>query len=101
MSEDLTNKLPGQSDGKFDELLQTVQAMRAELADLKQTVDARLHDTRPIWEKVQADIAQLQEGQQHLQEGQESLRKDVREVRTELRDINRKLSIFNDNLVQI
>ncbi len=94
MSEDPTKKLPDQSDGKFDELLQIVQAMRTELADLKQTVDARLYDTRPIWEKVQADIAQLQEGQ-------EFLRKDVREVRTELRDINRKLSIFNDNLVQI
>jgi septal ring factor EnvC (AmiA/AmiB activator) len=93
MSEDLTKRLPDQPNN-YAELLRLIQSIRAELADLKQTVDARLHDTRPIWEKVQADIAQLPEGQ-------ESLRKDVRDVRTELRDMNRKFSISNDNLVQI
>ena len=100
MSEDLTKRLPDQPNNS-EEILRAVQAVQAELAELKKTVDARLHDTRPIWEKVQADISQLQEGQQSLQEGQEALRKDVREVRTELRDMNRKFSIFNDNLVQI
>jgi chromosome segregation ATPase len=100
MSEDLTKRLPDQPSNS-EELFRLIQSIRAELAELKQTVDARLHDTRPIWEKVQADITQLQEGQGRVEEGQESLRKDVRDVRTELRDMNRKFSIFNDNLVQI
>jgi chromosome segregation ATPase len=114
MNEDPTQRFPDESN-KSAELLPLIQSIRAELAELKQTVELRLHDTRPIWEKVQADIAQLQEGQQRLEEGQlrleggqrqleegqEALRKEVREIRTELRDMNRKFSIFNDNLVQI
>lgn len=94
MSEDLTQKLPTSQDPALAQVLSAVQDLGRRLGILEQKVEERLHDTRPIWEKVQADIAQLQEGQ-------ESMRKDVREVRTELRDMNRKLSIFNDNLVQI
>lgn len=108
MSEDLTQKLPTSPDPALAQILSAVQDLvtkvgslenrfgnlETRMDSLEQKVDERLHDTRPIWEKVQADIAQLQEGQ-------ESMRKDVREVRTELRDMNRKFSIFNDNLVQI
>jgi septal ring factor EnvC (AmiA/AmiB activator) len=94
MSEDLTQKLPTSPDPALAQILSAVQDLGTRLGILEQKVEERLHDTRPIWEKVQADIAQLQEGQ-------ESMRKDVRDVRTELRDMNRKLSIFNDNLVQI
>jgi chromosome segregation ATPase len=101
MSEDLTQKLPTSPDPALAQILSAVQDLGARIGSLEtrmdsleKKVDERLHDTRPIWEKVQADIAQLQEGQ-------EAMRKDVREVRTELRDMNRKLSIFNDNLVQI
>jgi chromosome segregation ATPase len=115
MSEDLTQKLPTSQDPALAQILSAVQdlgkrlgSLEARLGNLETRmesletkVELRLHDTRPIWEKVQADIAQLQAGQQRLEEGQESMRKDVREVRTELRDMNRKLSIFNDNLVQI
>lgn len=101
MSEDLTQKLPTSPDPALAQILSAVQDLGTRLGILEQKVEERLHDTRPLWEKVQADVAQLQEGQQRLEEGQESMRKDVREVRTELRDMNRKLSIFNDNLVQI
>jgi chromosome segregation ATPase len=108
MSEDLTQKLPTSQDPALAQILSAVQDLGTRLGSLEDRfgnletriesleskVETRLHDTRPIWEKVQADIAQLQEGQ-------EGMRKDVREVRTELRDMNRKLSIFNDNLVQI
>jgi septal ring factor EnvC (AmiA/AmiB activator) len=94
MSEDLTQKLPASPDPALAQILSAVQDLGTRLGNLETKVEERLYDTRPIWEKVQADITQLQEGQ-------ESMRKDVREVRTELRDMNRKLSIFNDNLVQI
>lgn len=115
MSEDLTQKLPSSPDPALAQILNAVQDLGTRLGSLEnrlgnlenrfgsleQKVEERLYDTRPIWEKVQSDIALLQEGQQRLEEGQESLRKDVRDVRTELRDMNRKFSIFNDNLVQI
>lgn len=115
MSEDLTQKLPTSPDPALAQILSAVQDLGTKVGSLENRleslenrfgnletrmdkletkVEERLYDTRPIWEKVQADIAQLQEGQ-------EAMRKDVREVRTELRDMNRKLSIFNDNLVQI
>ena len=104
MSEDLTQKLPIQPNDKLDQLFQMVQVISTELADLKQTVDARLYDTRPLGstlEQIRADIAQLQEGQRRLQEGQDQIQSEVKEIRTWMRDMNRKLSIFNDTLVQI
>ncbi len=129
MTENLTRKLPNGSNGKLDEVFQIIQAVRAELSDLRNTVETRLYDTRPIWEGLKVDIAGLQEGQRSLQEGfqslkegqqrlqegqqslqesqrllkegQDTLRGDVREIRTHLRDMDRRLSIFNDTLVGI
>jgi chromosome segregation ATPase len=129
MSEDLTQKLPSSPDGTLAQILTVVQNLSTRLesleqrfgsleqrfenlehrfGNLEQKVEGRLYDTRPIWEKVQADIAGLQEGQRSLQEGQNSLqegqdalRKDVRELNTHWRDMNRKLSIFNDTLTEI
>jgi chromosome segregation ATPase len=73
MNEDLTRKMPNASDGKLDEVFQIIQAIRAELSDLRSIVETRIYDTRPIWEKVQADIAQLQAGQARRQAGQDGL----------------------------
>ncbi|HEY0322304.1 MAG TPA: hypothetical protein VGC66_15195 [Pyrinomonadaceae bacterium] len=105
MNEDSTKKLSDQPNGRFDELFQMVQAIRSELAELKQTVDARLYDTRPVWEKVQADITQLQEGQksmsasqQRFEERLEALRDDVR---TGFRDLKRQFSVLNDTFLEV
>jgi chromosome segregation ATPase len=122
MSDNLTKKMPGGSNGKLDELFQIVQAVRAELWDLRDTVNTRLYDTRPMWEKLDGDITQLKTdvgqlktdvgqlktdvGQLktdvgQLKTGQEELRRDVREIRTHMRDMTRRMSIFNDTLVGI
>ncbi|MBA3806219.1 MAG: hypothetical protein H0X14_10970 [Acidobacteria bacterium] len=94
MSDDLTQKLPTSQDGTLAQILTTVQnlstgmeSLEQRFGSLEQKVDERLHDTRPIWEKVQADISRLQEG--------------VQEMNTHWRDMNRKFSVFNDNLVQM
>ena len=97
MDED-TKKLENLPLGRFDELFQMVQAIRSELSDLKQTVDERLYDTRPIWEKVQADIAQLQDGQKSLSERMEALRD---EMRTGFRNLKRQFSILNDTFLEV
>jgi chromosome segregation ATPase len=113
MSGDLTKKLPASDDEKLTQILASVQSLDLRIGNLEQKVDQRLYDTRPIWEKVASDIAQLNEGQQQfqinlqqlhagqqrLEEGVEFLRGESREVRTLLRDIFRRLSIFNDTLV--
>jgi predicted nucleic acid-binding Zn-ribbon protein len=104
MNEDITRRLPDQP-GSLEELIRLVQTFRTELADLKQTVEARLHDTRPIWEKVQADIAQLQadiaqlqKGQQRIEEKLEALRDDTR---TGLRNLKRDFGILNDTFLEV
>jgi chromosome segregation ATPase len=94
MSEDLTQKLPTSQDGMLAQILTTVQnlstrmeSLEQRFGSLEQKVEERLYDTRPIWEKVQADISLLQEG--------------VQEMNTHWRDMNRKFSVFTDNLMQM
>jgi len=108
MSDDLTQNLPTSQDGTLAQILTTVQDLSTRMESLEQKfggleqrfggleqrfggleqkVEERLYDTRPIWEKVQADISRLQEG--------------VTEMNTHWRDMNRKLSFFNDTLSQI
>jgi predicted nuclease with TOPRIM domain len=75
MSEDLTQNLPSRS---FEErVLSELAAIRgtlsqldARLTSLEETVDARLHDTRPMWEAVQERLAgvekELNSNNRHL-----------------------------------
>lgn len=87
MSEDLTKKPPTSDSEKLTSILTSVQALEDRIQQLEQKVDERLHDTRPIWEKVIADIAQLQEG--------------VHEIRTSQRDGLRRMSVFHDTLISM
>jgi len=70
MSEDFTQKLPKNDSDKLTLILETVQAFEGRIQDLEQQAETKRYDTRPIWEKLVADIAQLQE----------SLRKETREL---------------------
>jgi hypothetical protein len=92
----------------FSQVLKSGLDDKVEALDHK--VEERLHDTRPIWERLVTDVAQLQEGQQRLEEGQQrlekrceerfdSLQKESREIKTFMRDILRRMSIFFDTLV--
>ena len=84
MSEDLTRKLPSTDSEKLSLILTTVQNLETRVDNLEKKVEERLYDTRPIWQKVVAGIAQLHEGQQRLEGG-------VREIKVSIRDINRKM----------
>lgn len=93
--------MPTSQDGTLAQILTAVQhldsrvqSIDTRLENLERKVEERLYDARPIWEKVQADISRLQEGQ-------EALRKDVQEMNTHWRDMNRKLTLLNDTLAQI
>lgn len=104
MSEEPTSRFSDETN-RSEELLQLVQSIRTELSALKETVDARLHDTRPVWEKVQADIAQLQAGQQHVEEGQrrfddrlEALRD---EMRTGFRNLKRQFGVLHETFLEV
>jgi chromosome segregation ATPase len=105
MSEDLTKKLPTTDSDKLASILTTVQALEGRMERLEQKVEERLYDTRPIWEKAIADLAQMRESQEFLRkelhESQESLRKEVREIKTSQRDALRRMSVFHDTLISM
>ena len=105
MSEDLTKKLPRTDSEKIALILATVQnldtrvdnidprltKLEQRFDNLEKKVEERLYDTRPIWQKVVADIAQLQEGQNRL-EG------DVREIKVSVRDLVFEMSAMSDTM---
>ena len=100
MSEDFTEKLPknGNDDSKIltaiENLETHVTKIDNRLQSLEKKVDERLHDTRPIWHRVVADIAQLQAGQQRLEEGQLAMR-------GELSNVSRDQIVINDSIRKI
>lgn len=103
MSEDLTRKLPTTDSEKIDLILTTVLSLErrlekleirvdnvdSRLERLEQEVEQRFYDTRPIWHRVVADIAQLQAGQ-------DILRGEILELHSTVREINRDQIVIND-----
>jgi DNA repair ATPase RecN len=122
MSEDLTQKLPKSDseklhliltstqnlEARFGKLESRVQDIDSRLGGLEQKLEERLYDTRPIWQKVVADIGQLQtgqqrleEGQQRLEEGQQSTRLLLVELSGMVREVNRDQIVMNDVIRRI
>jgi len=95
MSEDFTQKLPKNGNEEIltaiKDLDTHVTKIDGRLERLEKKVEERLHDTRPIWHRVVADIAQLQAGQQRLEEGQLAMR-------AELSNISRDHIVINDSI---
>jgi chromosome segregation ATPase len=75
-------------------ILTTVQNLESRVDHLEKKVDERLYDTRPIWEKVVADIAQLQEGQTRLEV-------EVHDIKISTREIAWQVSGIGDTLLSI
>jgi predicted nuclease with TOPRIM domain len=123
MSEDLTNKLPGNGSQTLASVVKVVQELTVRVEKLDQKVEERLYDTRPMWEHLASKVDLLQEGLQELRQGQNDLREELRNgqadlreelctgladlrqesrgLKTYLRDILRRMSISNDTLVAI
>ena len=109
-SDDITKQFP--TEDKLDSLITLVhqlsdriQNIDSRLESLEQKVDARLHDTRPIWESVQAQLREmsLRLDEMSLRLNEMSLRLDDVETRldkiegtalttrSELRELRRDL----------
>jgi glutamate-1-semialdehyde aminotransferase len=102
MSEDFTQKLPkNEQDSKIltaiKDLDTHVTRIDDRLQSLENKVDERLHDTRPIWHKVVADIAELQAGQKRLEDGQHAMRKDLGELSDIIHQVSRDQIVINDS----
>lgn len=117
MSEDLTKKLAnGDTETRiltavqniealfrssFDQLVSWVSSIDSRLKHLEQKVEERLHDTRPIWHKVVADIGELQSSQNRFEQGQDGLRTEIRELNSTVRNVDRDQIVINDSLRKI
>ena len=100
MSEDFTQKLPKSGN---DEILTAIKDLDTHvtkidnrLQSLEQKVDARLHDTRPIWHKVIADIAELQAGQNRLEEGQQAIHSGMINISSRVNNVELDQRVIND-----
>jgi uncharacterized coiled-coil DUF342 family protein len=91
MSENLTDKLPKSDSEKLTLILTTVQGFEDRIQSLEQQVEEKRYDTRPIWEKLVSDIAQLQE----------SLRIETREIKGSLRSLSRGQTVLNDAILKV
>ena len=101
MSDDLTKKLPPSDSEKLTLIL-------SRLDKVEETLEERLYDTRPIWQKVVADIGHLQADIAHLQEGQDALRAtqdtlsaDVGQIKKSMRDVYYRFDVLNDTMLAI
>ena len=105
MSADFTQKLP--KNGNDSEILTAIKDLDTKvtkidnrLQNLEQKVDERLYDTRPIWHKVIADIAELQSGQKRFEDGQQRLEEGQHAIHSDIKDINSTVDMVKrDQLV--
>ena len=89
MSNDLTQKLNGSLEDKVDRLITVVQSMDSRLGSIETKVDQRLRETQPIWEAMQAQLAEVRDSQQSLREDMQSLREDMQSLREDMqRDVH-------------
>jgi len=98
MSEDLTKRL---SPSDKDEILTAIKNLDSRLGRVEQTVEERLYDTRPNWQKVITEIEQLQAGQQRLEKGQDNLRIQISELNSIVCDVNRDQIVINEAIRKI
>jgi peptidoglycan hydrolase CwlO-like protein len=124
MSDDPTKRLSN-ADEKLDQILSIVQGQQTQLdavntrldhieerqKELEVKVDARLHETRPIWELVlsrlttiearlttiEARLTTIEERQQQMEQRLESMDRRVRWVYDEFKELKvRFRTVFND-----
>ncbi len=119
MSEDLTKRLPNGDSEKIALILTTVQNLDSQfggvignlitrIEKLEKTVEERLYDTRPIWQKVVADVdlltkgqTRLEEGQTRLEEGQTRLEEGQTRLEGDVREISFKLDVLNGTMLNV
>ena len=88
---------------RFDEvigLLRTVLDRQAEnekrLGELEATLEARLYDTRPIWEQVLSRLTALDERQQRMEERQQRMEERQQQMEQKLESIDRRVRWLYD-----
>ena len=110
MSDDPTKKLPGEQDAdRISALISAVQSMSTDFQEVKvrlealeKTVNERLYDTKPIWERALAEIA---EARAEVAETRAELKAEIAELRSEMRDgfrtLGSKMDVLNEDVLTV
>jgi chromosome segregation ATPase len=106
MSEEITQPLPNDVlklilarfdsvDKRLDSIDSNVHSLDARLTVVEEKVDRRLQETRPIWERALAEIAELRT---EMREGFEKVRSELSHG---LRRVNHKIDILNHDILEV
>ena len=83
-------------DKRFDSIDSNVHSLDGRLTMLEEKVDRRLQETRPIWERVLAEIAELRgelsQGLRRVERQIDVLNHDNLEVRADLRHLDERVT---------
>jgi Zn-dependent oligopeptidase len=83
-NDDPTKQLP--TDDRLNQLLVLVQGIDARLRSSEEKVDARLHETRPIWENVLSKLEDIETRLDRVEGTGLTTRSELRELRRELKE---------------
>jgi F0F1-type ATP synthase membrane subunit b/b' len=118
MSDDLTERLPGGQDSdRISALIGAVESMGADFHEVKvqlealqKTVNDRLYDTKPIWERALAEIADTRaELKTQIADTRAELKTEIAETRAELRSemrdgfrmLGSKMDVLNEDVLTV
>src|SRR5437660_10730699 len=77
-------------------LISKVEGLTTEVSQLRDRLDARDRETKPLNETLEAfriELGELHEGQEALREGQEALRKGQEDLREELSQFREEVRV--------
>jgi chromosome segregation ATPase len=97
MNEDLAGEL-SQQNPLIKFLVTSIEELKQGLKALDEKVEARLHDTRPLWERIVGEIDKLRLGQEEMRVELTELRTGQTSIREELVKINYHLKLIDGKL---
>ena len=90
MSDDPTREMP--DPRSFEErVFARFDALDARLTALEEKVDARLRETRPIWEGMKADLESVKDEVKEINRGVKILHKDILQVRVDQEELRERI----------
>lgn len=111
-NDDPTKKLPDESQRLVDPmeaLLHDVSNLSKQIRALDEKVDARLHDTRPIWQAVQIRLeaveaelkgirSEMDKGFRNVEHRLDVVSVDINRVRADIHDHESRINTVEENL---
>jgi chromosome segregation ATPase len=82
-------------DKRLDSIDSNVRSLDSRVTALEEKVDRRLQETRPIWERALAEIAELRT---EMREGFEKARSELNHG---LRRVERQVDILNHSILEV